>query len=184
VLSKRQYDISRNPKKQPDAGLRFFLDRNLGSIQLSLQLRKAGVDVVVHDDVYEQTERDPWIFYRCGKQGLPVVTSDKDFMKSFPHMAAIALGNTTVIAFSNNNYNSDVRGRAFIKAKAKIERAIRKSKGVRFIGSVGTNGDFKVNERDPNPQRKTCDDRDWESYERVCKSEGVPYEKSTVAKSS
>lgn len=64
-------------------------------------------------------------FYHSGKQGTIVVTADKDFMKSFPHMAAISLGKTTVIAFTSNTYNSEVRGRAFINAKCELRKRYR-----------------------------------------------------------
>ncbi len=57
-------------------------------------------------------------------------------------MAAISLGNTTVIAFTSNDYNSEARGNAFIKATNKIMRALRDSDGVGFIGSVGMDGTF------------------------------------------
>ena len=140
---------------------------------LPKQLRHAGFEIIVHDDVYQQTERDPLIFYQCGKQRLIVVTSDTSFRKSFPHMAAVALGHTTVIAFTQNNYKGDIRGNAFIKARSSIEQAILDHKGRYFIGVVGMNGSFRICEESPLPTRKTCDPKDWESYEQVCREEGV-----------
>lgn len=115
------------------------------------------------------------MYYQCGKNQMIVVTSDLRFRKSFPHMAAVALGRTTVIAFTNNNYNSDVRGRAFIKAIGEIEAAIaaHRKAGRNFIGVVGMQGTFRIVEEKPLPHRATCDQRDWESYKRVCQAEGV-----------
>jgi len=127
----------------------------------------------VHDDFYQQTERDPLIFYECGKKGWVVITSDTGFMKAFPHMAAIALGKTTVIAFTNNNFKSQIRGAAFITAKKKIEAALAKHDKRYFIGIVGTTGTFRVCSESPLPSRKTCDPRDWDSYEQVCRQAGV-----------
>lgn len=152
---------------------RYFIDRNLGSVYLPKQLRDAGLHITVHDDVYQQAERDPWIFYECGKRNLIVITSDTLFMKSFPHMAAVALGKTSVIAFTNNNFKSEVRGSAFLKARRIIEDALRKHKGRYFIGIVGSTGTFRIRAESPLPERKTCDLPDWNSYERVCKQEGV-----------
>ncbi|MGB6159344.1 MAG: hypothetical protein WBH45_13745 [Acidobacteriaceae bacterium] len=125
--------------------------------------------------MYLQTERDPLIFYECGKKGMLVLTSDTTFRKSFPHMAAIAHGRTTVVAFSQNNYKSEVRGNAFLKARPLIEKAFREhQRRVRyFIGVVGMNGTFRICEESPLPERKSCDPRDWESYEQVCRDEGV-----------
>ena len=135
------------------------------------------MDITVHDDIYQHTERDPWIFYEQGKRGFIVVTSDTTFMKSFPHMAAIALARTTVLAFSNNNYKSEVRGNAFLKTLPRIEKKIarHRSRGKRnyFIGVVGMSGTLKIRAESPLPHRKTCDAKDWESYERVCRVEGV-----------
>jgi hypothetical protein len=145
----------------------------LGSVFLPEQLKKAGLGVIVHDDVYVQTERDPWIFYECGKKGLIVITSDTLFMKSFPHRAAIALGKTTVLAFSNNNFKSSVRGTAFIAARKAIEGAVRAHKRSYFIGVIGMQGTFRIKAESPLPERKTCHLLDWDSYERVCESEGV-----------
>ena len=158
-------------KKPPKT--RFFIDRNLGAFYLAEQLRAAGFDVRVHEDFYQQTERDPLIFYECGVKGWIVITSDTGFMKAFPHMAAIALGRTTVIAFTNNNFKSDVRGAAFISARDKIEAALAAHKGRNFIAVVGTHGTFRVCSESPLPSRKTCDPRDWVSYEHVCKQAGV-----------
>lgn len=135
------------------------------------------MDITAQDDTEEfrQTERDPWMFYRCGKDGNILVTSDMRFRKSFPHMAAIALGKTMVLAFTNNSYNSGVRGRAFLKALHDIEDAIASHRQRRrnFIGVIGMQGTFRIVEEKPMPHRVTCDPRDWESYERVCAAEGV-----------
>ena len=127
----------------------------------------------MHDDRYTPTERDPWIFYDSGKQGLIVITSDKLFMKSFPHMVAIALGRTTVFAFSNNNYNSKIRADAFIAASSAIERAIVAHRGQPFIATIGMHGTVEVNVVNPRPTRKACHLADWGSYLRVCKVERI-----------
>jgi len=149
----------------------------LGSVFLPKQLREAGLKVIAQDDVkeYQQTERDPWLFYQCGKRGMVVITSDTRLFRSFPHMAAIALARTTVIAFTNNNYNSNVRGTAFIKALAEIEGAIKAHRGLKtnFIGIVGMQGTFRILQEKPLPHRAQCDPRDWASFERVCAAEGV-----------
>jgi hypothetical protein len=135
------------------------------------------LDVTIHDDLYVQTERDPWIFYECGKHGFVVVTSDTEFMKSFPHMAAIALARTTVLAFSNNNYKSEVRGNAFLKAlpriTAELSKRGKRKKDKYFVGIVGMTGTLTVRAEAPMPYRKTCDPKDWDSYARVCAAEGV-----------
>jgi hypothetical protein len=170
VPSKKRLNTSKRPK-QPK--FRFFLDRNLGAYVLPNRLRQAGKDVVVHDDIYVPTERDPWIFYECGKKGLIVVTSDKLFMKSFPHMAAISLGKTTVLSFSNNNFNAQARATAFIAASKAIATRMAEANGNPFIATIGIKGEVTVNDRNPRPTRKACDQADWESYVRVCKVEGI-----------
>jgi hypothetical protein len=174
VPLKRRSSTSQRVKQHKN---RYFLDRNLGSVFLPKQLRQAGLDITVHDDVYPATERDPWIFYDQGKRGFIIVTSDTSFMKSFPHMAAVALARTTVLAFSNNNYKSQVRGSAFLKALGKIEKEIKRHRSHRqrkyFVAVIGMMGTFTIKAESPLPQRRTCDPKDWESYERVCQVEGV-----------
>lgn len=140
-------------------------------------LRDAGLTVIAQDDVpeYQQTERDPWLFYQCGKQGKIAVTTDTRLLRAFPHMAAIFLARTTVIAFTHNNYNADVRGKAFVKALPEIESAIRahRKRKANFIALVGMQGTFRVLQEKPLPHRALCDARDWASFERVCAVEGV-----------
>jgi nucleoside-diphosphate-sugar epimerase len=169
VPSKKRSNTSRSKKPHKT---QFFIDRNLGGFYLAEQLRSAGFDVRLHDDFYQQTERDPLIFYECGVKGWVVVTSDTGFMKAFPHMAAVALGNTTVIAFTNNNYKSAIRGNAFIATRKKIEAALKDHRGRNFIAVVGI-GTFRICAESPLPSRKLCDPRDWQSYEGVCQQAGV-----------
>jgi hypothetical protein len=90
-----------------------------------------------------------------------------------PHMAAIALAKTRVIAFANNKRTSDVKGAAFIAAGNAIEAALRKHRRSYFIGVVGIPGTFRICAESPMPSRKTCHQEDWDSYERVCRSAGV-----------
>jgi predicted nuclease of predicted toxin-antitoxin system len=170
VQSKKQSGISKPLKLH---NYRFFIDRNLGSQQLPGRLRGAGISLIVHDDVYTPTERDPWIFYECGKKGLVVLTSDKSFMKSFPHMVAITLGRTTVLAFSNNNFNSKVRSEAFLSASSSIHNALAAHRGVPFIATIGMRGTIEINAVNPRPTRAACERADWESYLRVCRIEGI-----------
>jgi hypothetical protein len=170
VRSKKPSGTSKPPKPRK---YRFFLDRNLGGIELPKRLRNAGKEIVVHDDVYVPTERDPWIFYECGKKGLIVVTSDKLFMKSFPHMAAIALGRTTVFSFSNNNYNGSIRATAFIAATRAMDKLLREHEGEPFIATIGMKGTVELNVVNPRPTRKACELADWNSYATVCEAEKI-----------
>lgn len=156
----------------------YFLDRNLGRVIFPGELRNAGLIVTAQDDTTEfsQAERDPWMYYQCGKRRHVVVTTDQKFRRSFPHMAAIALGDTVVLAFTNNTYNAERRARAFLAVLSEIEDELRKRnrrKRWGFIGVIGISGTFRVDDDKPLPHRKLCDPRDWESYRRVCESEGV-----------
>jgi len=70
-------------------------------------------------------EQDPWAFYYCGKNNYCLITSDKSFLDHFTHMAAIQLGKTRIFAFTSGNENMHLRGKAFVKAQAKIFRVIK-----------------------------------------------------------
>jgi hypothetical protein len=133
----------------------------------------------VHDEVYSRTERDPWIFYDQGKKDNIVITTDKAFAKFFPHMAAIALGKTTVLYFSKGDWLSGVRGEAFLKAKSKIFHALKRH-GSHFLACIGLTGTFTIVADKPRPSRKSCDALDWESYKRVCDSEGISIEEAAT----
>lgn len=117
-------------------------------------------------------EQDPWAFYFCGKSGYCLITSDKSFLDHFTHMAAIQLGKTRVFAFTSGNENMHLRGKAFVKAKAKILRAI-KHHTAPFVASVGLSADVNIVDEKPMPTKKLCRPEHWESYLKVCKAEGV-----------
>jgi aspartate/tyrosine/aromatic aminotransferase len=65
-----------------------------------------------------------------------------------------------------------IRGSAFVGAKAKICRIIKKQSAP-FIASIGVSGDIKLLARNPMPVRKLCTPEHWDSYERVCRAEGI-----------
>jgi len=176
VPSKRRLNTLQN--KPPDP--KFFLDRNLGAYELKRQLLKEGFDVIAHDEVFGKLERDPWIFYWTGKNDYVLVTADLKFKKLFTHLAAIRLGATAVFSFTGTTYNSDVRGAAFIKARAKILRMLRKQQRP-FIVTVLMDGQLHLDAAKPSPSRKKVDPKDWESYERVCKAEGIDPEAPSIA---
>jgi hypothetical protein len=136
--------------------------------------------VIIHDEVYPRTERDPWIFYDQGKKENIVITSDKAFAKSFPHMAAISLGKTTVLYFSKGHWRSGVRGQALLTAKSQIFHALKKQES-HFLACIGLTGTFTIVTDRPRPSRKICDPQDWDSYKRVCDSEGVSIEGVTTS---
>jgi hypothetical protein len=172
VPSKRRSNTSKNAPPEP----RFLLDRNLGRYELKAQLSKEGIDVTIHDDVFKNPEeRDPWIFYWAGKNGYVLVTADLSFKNLFPHQAGIALGRTPVFSFTGSTFNSAKRGEAFLKARNKIQRLLIKQPWP-FIATIRLDGEVHLDEPHPAPSRKSIDGRDWESYERVCKAEGIDQE--------
>jgi hypothetical protein len=148
------------------------LDRNLGAYVLKAQLSAEGFRVEAHDDLFGQTERDPWIFYWAGKNDRVMVTADLDFKNLFPHQAGIALGSTAVFSFTGKAFDSGTRGNAFIKGRAKILRML-KNQPRPFIATIRSNGEIHLDTANPTPSRRKIDPRDWESYERVCKAEGI-----------
>ena len=173
--SKKQSNTTPSRKRRK---YHYFLDRNLGRLIFPGLLRDAGLLATAQDDTEEfsQAERDPWMFYLCGKRRDVIVTTDGAFRKPFPHMAAIALGDSIVLTFTNNCYNAERRATAFLTALEKIEIELQKRsrrKQRSFIGIIGITGTFRVAEEKPLPHRKLCDPLDWESYKRVCDQEGV-----------
>lgn len=166
--SKRRLNTLQNEPPEP----RFLLDRNLGAYLLKAQLSKAGFSVEAHDDIFGQMERDPWIFYWAGKNDRVMVTADLDFKNLFPHQAGISLGATAVFSFTGKAFDSETRGNAFIKGKAKILRTL-KNQPRPFIATIRSNGEVHLDTANPAPSRRKIDPRDWESYTRVCEAEGI-----------
>lgn len=177
--SKRRSNTPKN--KPPDPKL--LLDRNLGAYELKAQLSSKGFDVIAHDELFDPLERDPWIFYWAGKNDYVMITADLKFKRLFTHQAAIRLGRTAVFSFTGSTYNSNVRGKAFINAKAKIFRMLRKQPRP-FIATILLGGDVHLDTAKPSPNRSKVDPKDWESYERVCKAEGIEPEPTAPVASS
>ena len=148
------------------------MDRNLGAYELKTKLSQHGLNVTAHDNVFDPQERDPSIFYWAGKKGYIMITADLSFKALFTHQAAIALGRTAVFSFTGNTFNSDARAAAFLRAKPKILRMLKKQP-LPFIATIWLNGDVHLDTANPTPSRKKVHPKDWESYERVCRAEGI-----------
>lgn len=176
--SKRRLNTPENPPPK----YRFLLDRNLGARDLKEQLSREGLDITAHDDVFEKLERDPWIFYWAGKNEYVLVTADLKFKGLFTHQLAVALGKTAVLSFTGRTFNSDLRGKAFLRALPKIQRLLRKQPRP-FIATIQMSGEVRLDTPNPTPSRRKVDPRDWESYERVCAAEQVEPHKGIPASS-
>jgi len=169
---RRQSLIARKKKPRDEESPIFALDENLGTTILPRYLKQAGFEMVTFETIGLRGEQDPWAFYFCGKNNYCLITSDKSFLDHFTHMAAIRLGKTRVFAFTSGSDNMHVRGKAFLKARAKILRALKHHEAP-FVASVGLSGDVNVVDEKPMPTKKLCRPEHWESYLKVCKSEGV-----------
>lgn len=170
--SKRRLTTLDNKPPEP----KFFLDRNLGAYELKKRLLPYDIDVTAHDEKFGPIERDPWIFYWAGKNDYIMVTADLSFKKLFTHQAAITFGATAVFAFTGTTYNTDIRAAAFLKAWPKLLRILKRQPRP-FIATILRDGNINLDAADPRPSRKHIDPRDWESYERVCRAEGIDSEK-------
>jgi hypothetical protein len=73
-LKKRSVANSASPK--PPEELTFFLDRQLGRYKMAGVLRKAGLNVEIHDDHFSQNAKDPEWLTAAGKKKWIVVTTD------------------------------------------------------------------------------------------------------------
>jgi predicted nuclease of predicted toxin-antitoxin system len=164
--------IARKKKQRDEESPVFALDENLGTTILPRYLQRADLRVVTFEALGLRGEQDPWAFYYCGKNDYCLVTSDKSFLDHFTHMAAIQLGKTRVFAFTSGNENMNLRGKAFVNAKARILRVIRHH-APPFVASIGLSDDVNVVDEKPMPTKKLCRPEHWESYLKVCRAEGV-----------
>lgn len=172
MSSKRQSVTRKTNKPRKDEVPVFVLDENLGTRILPSHLRAAGFEVRTFSGLGMAGEQDPWAFYYCGKNNYCLITSDKKFMDPFTHMAAIQLGKARIFAFTSGDENMNRRAAAFVKAKPKILRLIKRQQAP-FVASIGLSAEVILVDEKPMPTRKYCRPEHWESYVKVCKAEGV-----------
>lgn len=121
------------------SGIAFFSDKSVGKA-VPHALRRVGISVVVHDEVYDPNKSIPdseWIEYACAR-GLVIVKCDKNIRRNPAEKATLVAGKARAFLLGVNAKRFDML-RHLLLAWKSIEEAIA-SEVAPFVFFVDENG--------------------------------------------
>jgi len=138
-LKKRSVANSTSPK--PPEELTFFLDRQLGRYKIAGALRKAGLNIEIHDDHFAQNAEDPEWLTTCGKRNWIVVTRDERIRYRVAERQAIRRAKVRAFVLAaQGDLRAEMLAEIFLNALPKIRRTVTKQKPP-FIAKISRGGD-------------------------------------------
>jgi uncharacterized protein with PIN domain len=141
-LKKRSVANSTSPK--PPEELTFFLDRQLGRYKMAGALRKAGLNIEIHDDHFAQNAEDPEWLTVCGKKNWIVVTRDERIRYRVAERQAIRRAKVRAFVLAaQGDLRAEMLAEIFLKALPKIRRTVKKQKPP-FIAKISRGGDVTL----------------------------------------
>lgn len=127
----------------PPERLVFFIDRSLGRKVISMALRDAGEEVLVHDEHFPQGAKDEIWLTEAGKKGWIILTKDKNIRYHGNEIQALLAANARAfILSSTKDLTGEEMGRIFLKALPAIKRHCNK-KSPPFIALVDKGGNVR-----------------------------------------
>src|SRR5438874_9526612 len=141
-LKKRSVANSTSPK--PPEELTFFLDRQLGRYKMAGALRKAGLNIEIHDDHFLQGALDPEWLRAVGERNWIVVTRDERIRYRVAEKQAIRRAKVRAFVLAaQGNLRAETLAENFLKALPKIRRLVEKEKPP-FVAKVSRSGDVNL----------------------------------------
>ena len=138
-MKKRSVANSTSPK--PPEELTFFLDRQLGRYKIAGALRKAGLNIEIHDDHFAQNAEDPEWLTTCGKRNWIVVTRDERIRYRVAERQAIRRAKVRAFVLAaQGDLRAEMLAEIFLNALPKIRRTVTKQKPP-FIAKISRGGD-------------------------------------------
>jgi predicted nuclease of predicted toxin-antitoxin system len=141
-LKKRSVANSASPK--PPEEFTFFLDRQLGRYKMAGALRKAGLNVEIHDDHFAPDAKDEEWLAVAGQKEWIVVTRDERIR--YRAAAKQAIRRAKVRAFvltAQGDLRAEMLAENSLKALSKILRIVKQRKPP-FIAKISRGGDVAV----------------------------------------
>jgi uncharacterized protein with PIN domain len=141
-LKKRSVANSASPK--PPEELTFFLDRQLGRYKMAGALRKAGLNIEIHDDHFPQNAEDTEWLTAAGKRNWIVVTRDERIRYRVAERQAIRRAKVRAFVLAaQGDLRAEMLAEIFLKALPKIRRTVKQRKPP-FIAKISRGGDVTV----------------------------------------
>lgn len=135
MKSKKQSAASLKPRSEAT----FFLDSALGRDVVASALRKQGLNVVVHDDIFSPGTPDADWLRHVGMEGWIVLTKDLRIRYRTNERDALFRAGVRAFVLRGGNLTGEQMAAALVQALPKIQRLIRKQ-AAPFIAGVSANG--------------------------------------------
>src|ERR1700730_10077863 len=141
-LKKRSVANSTSPK--PPEELTFFLDRQLGRYKMAGALRKAGLNIEIHDDHFPQNAEDTEWLKAAGKRKCIVVTRDERIRYRVAERQAIRRAKVRAFVLAaQGDLRAEMLAENFLREFPKVRRVVEKQKPP-FIAKISRSGDVTV----------------------------------------
>jgi predicted nuclease of predicted toxin-antitoxin system len=141
-LKKRSVANSASPK--PPEELTFFLDRQLGRYKMADVLRKAGLNVAIHDDHFAPDAKDEEWLTGAGQKQWIVVTRDERIRYREAEKQAIRRAKVRAFVLAaQGDLRAEMLADSFLKALPKVRKAIEGEKPP-FIAKISRSGDVTL----------------------------------------
>jgi predicted nuclease of predicted toxin-antitoxin system len=141
-LKKRS--VANSASQKPPEELTFFLDRQLGRYKMAGALRKAGLNIEIHDDHFPQNAEDTEWLTAAGKRNWIVVTRDERIRYRVAERQAIRRAKVRAFVLAAQGHlRAEMLAEIFLKALPKIRRTVKQRKPP-FIAKISRGGDLTV----------------------------------------
>ena len=128
--------------KPPDGSV-FFIDRSLGIDPLRIQLTRAGLAVVIHDDYFARDEEDRIWLKAVGERGWIVLTKDQRLRYRPLEVAALRGSDARVFVLTAGNLRGSEIAAAFVAALPAICRILHSRPGP-FLARISRSGQITI----------------------------------------
>src|SRR5438552_12900976 len=137
-LKKRSVANSASPK--PPEELTFFLDRQRGRYKMAGALRKAGLNIEIHDDHFLQGALDPEWLRAVGERNWIVVTRDERIRYRVAEKQAIRRAKVRAFVLAaQGNLRAEMLAEIFLKALPRARVIVAKHRPP-FIAKIWRDG--------------------------------------------
>ena len=109
-----------------DLRIILFFDRNTGGRTLKADLVKAGIDVVLHDEMFSQNTKDHEWLEVIAKHGYPIITGDKRTAKDLLFLSKLESHPARVFILLGINHGTPQdRIKCVLEAKNKLMELVK-----------------------------------------------------------
>jgi len=121
----------------------FFLDRSLGRHKVAAALRKAGAQVVIHDDRFNQDAADEVWLRAAGENRWVVFTKDKNIRFHLREKETLVEYGVRAFVLTAKALNAEEMGAIFVGALSKIVKVLENNAGP-FVATISASGSIRI----------------------------------------